>query len=214
MIEYKLFVFPFFSRVSLRLESILDCHFLPLLNIFCLKESGDGRISPTDHMWLEIWPKIISMMRSCRSMNGVPPSGVYAKSGLDLRSIFSAVLDAVADGTCGAVAFFVGVVKSVGVGEKDVNSLVMESYPEHADKALRKICDEVAAEYRLRLVGVWHLIGEFEVGEAVVLVAVAGLRRKDVLAALQTTVERYKREPALFKKEVYVDGSHSWIEGA
>ncbi len=147
-------------------------------------------------------------------MHGLPPTGVYARNELDLRSIFGWVLDSVADGSCGAVAFFVGVVKSVGVGEKDVNSLVMESYPEHANKALERICDEVAAEYGLRFVGVWHLIGEFEVGEAVVLVAVAGLRRKEVLAALHTTVERYKREPALFKKEVYLDGSHSWIEGA
>ncbi|MEM1945247.1 MAG: molybdenum cofactor biosynthesis protein MoaE [Nitrososphaerota archaeon] len=147
-------------------------------------------------------------------MVDVPLPGVYEKSGLDLRSIFSSVLDLVSDGSCGAVAFFVGVVKSRGLDEKGVESLVMESYPEHANKAIRRICDEVTAEYRLRFVGVWHLTGRFELGEAVVLVAVAGLKRREVLAALETAVERYKREPALFKKEIYLDGSHAWIEGA
>ena len=43
------------------------------------------------------------------------------------------------------------------------------------------------------------------------MVAVAGRSRKEVYPALREAVERYKHEPALFKKEVYVDGTYSWI---
>jgi molybdopterin synthase catalytic subunit len=45
----------------------------------------------------------------------------------------------------------------------------------------------------------------------VVLVLVASPRRKQGFVALRDAVERYKKEPALFKKEVYEDGSSSWI---
>ncbi|MEM1941182.1 MAG: molybdenum cofactor biosynthesis protein MoaE [Candidatus Caldarchaeum sp.] len=144
----------------------------------------------------------------------VPGPGVYLKDELDLGSLMKDVLGLVSDGSCGACAFFVGVVKKRGRGPVDVEMLLMESYREHADKALNRICEEVRAEYGLAFVGVWHLVGEFKLGEPVVVVAAAGEGREEVFAGLRRAVERYKREPALFKKEVYVDGSSSWIEGA
>jgi molybdopterin synthase catalytic subunit len=48
----------------------------------------------------------------------------------------------------------------------------------------------------------------------VVFVLVAGVNRKEVFPALQEAVERYKREPALWKREVYVDGTQEWIAHA
>jgi molybdopterin synthase catalytic subunit len=146
-------------------------------------------------------------------MAGVPEAGVYEKGTIDLRNLFNHILDSVADGRTGAVAFFVGVVKSRGSDGKDVEVLEMESYVEHANLAIKRICDEVVAEYGLNYAGVWHLLGRFGLGEAVVLVAVWGRGRKEVLKALPVIVERYKKEPALFKKEVYIDGTHKWIEG-
>ncbi|MCS7138260.1 MAG: molybdenum cofactor biosynthesis protein MoaE [Candidatus Caldarchaeum sp.] len=144
----------------------------------------------------------------------MPGSGVYKKDELDVTKLFASVLEGVSDGSCGAAAFFVGIVKRRGRGEQTVEKLVMESYEEHANKALEKICDEVKAEYGLRFVGVWHLLGVFDVGEPVVVVAAAGESRDEVFRGLRTAVERYKREPALFKKEVYIDGTASWLEGA
>ena len=63
----------------------------------------------------------------------------------------------------------------------------------------------------MSFVRIYHLMGEFMVGEPLVFVVVGGRTRRNVFSALQEAVERYKREPALFKKEVYVDGSHEWI---
>jgi molybdopterin synthase catalytic subunit len=48
----------------------------------------------------------------------------------------------------------------------------------------------------------------------VVVAAAAGTGRDETFAGLRKAVERYKREPALFKKEVYVDGTEAWLEGA
>ncbi|MEM1946204.1 MAG: molybdenum cofactor biosynthesis protein MoaE [Candidatus Caldarchaeum sp.] len=143
-----------------------------------------------------------------------PKPGVYTKDEIRFPTLFETVLRQVSDGSCGAAAFFVGIVKRHGRGVKDVENLFMESYEEHANKALSRLCEEVKAEYGLRFVGVWHLLGSFAVGEAVVMAAAAGESRDEVFKGLRTAVERYKREPALFKKEVYVDGSEAWLEGA
>jgi len=56
-----------------------------------------------------------------------------------------------------------------------------------------------------------HALGSFSAGEPVVMVIVASARRNQGFLALRDAVERYKKEPALFKKEVYRDGSSSWI---
>ncbi|MEM0336754.1 MAG: molybdenum cofactor biosynthesis protein MoaE [Candidatus Caldarchaeum sp.] len=150
----------------------------------------------------------------CRCVMDIPESGVYGKGELDFMRLFQGVVARVSDGSCGAAAFFMGIVKRRGRGEVGVEKLFMESYEEHANKALKRICDEVMAEYRLKFVGIWHLVGMLEVGEPVVLVAAAGENRDEVFRGLRTAVERYKREPALFKKEVYIDGTEKWLEGA
>ncbi len=144
----------------------------------------------------------------------IPKPGVYGKDELNINQLFESILRGVSDGSCGAAAFFIGLVKRYGKNGNLVENLYMESYVEHANRALNNICEEVKAEYGLRFVGVWHLLGMFRLGEAVVMVAVAGESRDMVFNGLRKTVERYKREPALFKKEVYIDGTEAWIEGA
>jgi len=136
--------------------------------------------------------------------------GVYGKCSIRFGEVLESVLEAFKDGSAGAIALFIGIVRREGAGGKKVKGLEIEAYKEHADKAIAEICRQVGEKYGVE-VGVWHLMGEFEVGEPLVLVAVAGAHRSEVFQALHEAVERYKREPALFKKEVYVDGSYSWL---
>jgi len=143
-----------------------------------------------------------------------PPPGVYSKNSLEVERLFRSVLEEVGDGSAGAVVFFVGLVKKQGRGSSESVGLYMESYEEHANKALKRICEEVRTEYRLRFVGVWHFLGSFKLGEAVVVAVAAGTGREEAFAGLKKAVERYKREPALFKKEIYIDGTEAWLEGA
>ena len=140
-------------------------------------------------------------------------SGVYHKEQVDLPSLFKELSKMLPE-QVGAVASFLGVVKKQGLSGNDVKRLELESYEEEANRAIVKICDEVKEKYRLNLVKIYHLVGSFEVGEPIVLVYVAGESRKQVFPALQDAVERYKREAFLFKKELYVDGSHAWVSHA
>lgn len=139
--------------------------------------------------------------------------GVYSKDEFNLVETVSEFLSRVS-ASDGAVASFIGVVKSSSDLDKDVSEVEVESYVEHATPTIRKICEEVRAKYGVSCVLIYHLMGRFRVGEPLVLVLVSGRSRSIVFPALQEAVERYKREPALFKKEVFVDGASRWVSHA
>ncbi len=140
-------------------------------------------------------------------------AGVYSKESIDFNSIYRELLVGLPRDV-GAVATFMGIVKNIGKEDKDVVQLEMQSYEEHANRVIRQICTETEEKYGLVFVRIYHLMGEFGVGESVVFVAAAGRTRDSVFRGLREAVERYKSEPALFKKELYADGSHDWIRHA
>jgi molybdopterin synthase catalytic subunit len=61
-------------------------------------------------------------------------------------------------------------------------------------------------------VQIHHLLGEFDVGEEMVYVLVAGSHREDAFQVLQEAVERYKSEAPVFKKEQIIDAKGSPAE--
>ena len=87
----------------------------------------------------------------------------------------------------------------------------MESYEKHANQILNKICKEVKKKYGLTDILIVHALGKFKPGDPVVLVLIASPRRVESFQALREAVERYKKEPALFKQEIYADGTSAWI---
>ncbi|MCS7125416.1 MAG: molybdenum cofactor biosynthesis protein MoaE [Aigarchaeota archaeon] len=138
--------------------------------------------------------------------------GVYEKDELDLSTLFQEFLNQSFNGEVGATLIFIGRVKSLSKENVKVSHLEIEAYKEYADRTISNICREVKEKYSLSYAGIWHLIGRFEVGEPLVVVLAAGRSREEVFNALRELVERYKKEPPLFKKEVYIDGSYSWLE--
>jgi molybdopterin synthase catalytic subunit len=112
----------------------------------------------------------------------------------------------------GSVVSFLGVARLESAdGKKKTRNLIMESYEKHANARLTKICEEVKGKYGLTDILIVHALGKFKPGEPVVMVLVASPRRTDSFSALKEAVERYKKEPALFKQEVYSNGSSAWI---
>lgn len=150
-------------------------------------------------------------MRRLSVLRQLPDPGVYPKGSLDLALILKDVLEAHGSGEVGAMSQFIGIARATGRDGKRVVRVEMESYEEHANRQIRRICDEVRLRHELRFVGIWHLIGSFLPGEPIVLVVTAGARRAGTFSGLIEAVERYKREPALFKKEVYSDGTYRWV---
>ena len=139
--------------------------------------------------------------------------GVYPKDAFNLVSVISEFLSRLSPED-GAVATFIGVAKSSSESKKEVSEVEVESYIEHATPTIQKICEEVRVKHQASNVLIYHFTGSFKVGEPLVLVLVSGNSRSNVFPALKEAVERYKREPALFKKEVFADGSSRWVSHA
>ena len=102
----------------------------------------------------------------------------------------------------GAIAQFIGIVRGVTINGEKVQKLKLEAYEEKANEILLNICRELAVKKGIVNVQIHHLLGEFEVGEDLVYVSVAGSHRSDVFPVLFDAVERYKNEAPVFKKEL------------
>jgi molybdopterin synthase catalytic subunit len=138
-------------------------------------------------------------------------TGVYPKDSVDFAKIYSDFMKRLDPNTGSAVSFLGVSRRESADGRKKIKSLMMESYDEHANKALKRICSELGKKYALNAITIVHALGSFKPGDPVVLVALSSKRRSESFKALREAVERYKKEPALFKKELYEDGTSSWI---
>ncbi len=112
----------------------------------------------------------------------------------------------------GAIGLFIGVVRGETFEGQKVEKLQLEAYEEKANQVLGKICDDLLAKPGIVNVQIHHLLGEFEVGDDLVYVAVAGSHRTDVFPVLREAVERYKSEAPVFKKEHVVNAEGSAVE--
>jgi molybdopterin synthase catalytic subunit len=112
----------------------------------------------------------------------------------------------------GAIALFIGVARGETLEGEKVQKLTLEAYEEKANEVLARICDDLSRKRGIVDVQIHHLLGEFDVGEDLVYVLVAGSHRTDVFPVLQEAVERYKSEVPVFKKERVVDEKGSVTE--
>ena len=112
----------------------------------------------------------------------------------------------------GAMALFIGVTRGETLKGEKVQKLKMEAYEEKANEVLGNICDDLSKKPGIVDVQIHHLLGEFNVGEDLVYVLVAGSHRTDVFPVLREAVERYKSEAPVFKKEYIVDAKGSASE--
>lgn len=140
--------------------------------------------------------------------------GIYDKEQLDISTLIKELLEEKQPADVGAIVTFLGITKRSGQGGKEVEQIEMESYEEHANRTVQKICREVELKYGATSVRVYHLIGKFKVGDPIVFVIVTAQTRRQAIPALDEVIHRYKTEPALWKKEVYVDGTSQWISHA
>ena len=139
-------------------------------------------------------------------------TGVYPKSIVDFGKIYSEFIANFGPNT-GSATTFLGVSRRESAdGKKSIRALVMESYERHANRILKQICGEVKKKYGLNEIIIIHALGSFKPGEAVVFVGVSSPRREQSFKALRKAVERYKKEPALFKQEIYTNRTRAWIE--
>lgn len=142
-------------------------------------------------------------------------TGVHEKGKFSLSDCLKSVKGRKDFWKAGAVAVFIGVVRGQAAEGEKVQKLVLEAYEERANEVLRGICDDLRNKPGIVDVQIHHLLGDFDVGEDLVYVLVAGSHRGSVFPVLQEAVERYKKEAPIFKKECVGtgkgDGRSYWV---
>lgn len=120
-----------------------------------------------------------------------------------------AIVSAVTQRTCGAVATFIGVVREFSRG-KQVSYLEYEAYPEMALTKMRQIEEEVRDKWEIGGMAIHHRVGRLGISEVSVVIAVSALHRQQALEACAYAIERLKQIVPIWKREVSPDGSY-WV---
>lgn len=113
---------------------------------------------------------------------------------------------AVVDPSCGAVLVFLGTARD-SFGERRVTHLSYEAYEEVAVEQLRQIGAECAARWPGSRTAIVHRLGVVPVTEPTVVIATATPHRPACYAASRFALEALKARVAIWKKEIYEDGS-------
>lgn len=124
---------------------------------------------------------------------------------LSVDEVFAAVGDDAAGGT----ALFVGTVRDHD-GGADVARLGYSSHPSAKD-GLRRVAEKVVADHPVRALAAVHRVGDLEVGDLAVVVAVSCPHRADAFDACRRLIDDLKREVPIWKHQTFSDGTEEWV---
>lgn len=122
-----------------------------------------------------------------------------------------ALLRAAASPRLGAVASFIGAVRSPHAGRR-VLAVSYDCFRPLAEKELARIAARAEGRWGARVAAA-HRVGRLAVGEASVCVAAASVHRAEALAACREVIDEIKRRLPIWKKEHYAAGDGRWLPG-
>lgn len=114
------------------------------------------------------------------------------------------------DAAVGAVASFIGLVR--GHGDRDgVEGLYLEHFPGMTEQVIADLITEAAGRWDLLGATVIHRVGELQLGDRIVLVAVSSSHRPDAFSACEFLMDALKTMAPFWKKERTATGAY-WVE--
>ena len=119
---------------------------------------------------------------------------------------------AVSDPGAGGIALFAGAVRDTDHGQ-EVARLSYSAHPSAADE-LRRAAEKVAAEFDVIALAAVHRVGDLEVGDLAVVVAVSCAHRAEAFEACRALIDRLKHEVPIWKHQRFRDGSDEWVGSA
>jgi molybdopterin synthase catalytic subunit len=124
----------------------------------------------------------------------------------------TSVLGRVGSDTDGAALLFVGVVRNHADG-RSVSGMRYDAYVEMAQRVLEEITNEAADRLGTDRLAVEHRMGELDIGDVSVAIAVSSPHRAEAFEASRYVIEEIKKRLPVWKKEHYADGSADWVAG-
>jgi len=122
-------------------------------------------------------------------------------------------LQEVANDGNGATVLFVGTVRNVNDGSP-VTALDYSAYGAMAERELEAIAGEASQRFGTGDIVVEHRVGNLELGDASVVIAVAHPHRGAAYDASRYIIEELKKRLPVWKREHYSDGRSEWVQNA
>ena len=143
--------------------------------------------------------------------NGVVPATDFvAVTTLDLDA--GTITDLVTDGSAGGIAVFLGTTRAEKSPDgRDLVALDYEAYPEMAQAQLQKLAAEARRRWPIARLAIAHHVGRVEIGRPSVVIAVSSPHRAEAFEACRWLIDTLKKDVAIWKKEVWADGSGTWV---
>ena len=116
------------------------------------------------------------------------------------------IIESVKTNDSGCVVAYVGLIRDYS-RHRSVLRVEYEDPQGTAQGKLKEIATEASHKWRLNNIAISHRIGQLNVGEINLVIAVASAHRKEGLAACGYLIDRFKEVIPTQKKETYTDGT-------
>ena len=113
----------------------------------------------------------------------------------------------------GAVVSFSGVVRDHAEGRDGVRAMTYEAYEEPATRAMTAIVADMRSRWpELERVAILHRVGEIDLSEASVVIAVSAPHRRAAFDAASYAIDTLKETVPIWKQEHWAGGSDWAVE--
>ncbi|MBA3645435.1 MAG: molybdenum cofactor biosynthesis protein MoaE [Gemmatimonadaceae bacterium] len=121
------------------------------------------------------------------------------------------LIKAVSGADKGAISLFLGTVREMNDG-RAVAALRYSAYSEMAETELLRIADEMRDQFGVTTAVIEHRLGDLEIGDIAIGIAVAHAHRAPAIAAVAYAMDEIKRRVPIWKEEAYTDGTKEWVD--
>jgi molybdopterin synthase catalytic subunit len=119
---------------------------------------------------------------------------------------------AVADPGAGGLALFAGAVRDTD-HDRDVTALSYSAHPS-AEAELRRVAEVIAEKFPVLGIAAVHRVGDLEIGDLSVVVAVACPHRAEAFDACRALIDLLKASVPIWKHQRFVEGDSEWVGSA
>ncbi len=121
-------------------------------------------------------------------------------------------VDFVTTPAAGGINIFLGVTRAeLNAQSHPLLSLDYEAYVEMAQEQLAGLARRAREKWPILKLAILHRISRVNVGEPSVLIAVSTPHRAESFEACRWIIDTLKKEVAIWKKEVWSDGTATWV---
>ena len=110
----------------------------------------------------------------------------------------------------GGITTFLGTGRELSKGE-NITKLNFEHYPKMAEKKLEEIREKAIKDFGIIDMSIIHRVGPIDIGENIVLIAVASKHREQSLRSVEFIINWLKIKATFWKKEINNDNT-TWVK--